>query len=802
MIKTGVLKNMIKQSTKKEYKNSYEYAESGNSVIIKETRTPRYWYNYLWNENRYCAQISQTGHGRSYYLSEKADMCMMNQNDARYVYLRDDESKECWNIGEGPLNTEIENYECLHSIGYSRLQSSYKGIHGSWRIFVPQKGYHEVWTLKIRNTDNRERYLSVFSAVSFYLEGFRYPRYYEMYRCMETGYDKELNGIYCKSSHPFAPHARYNGFLASSEPVYAYDGDLAKFCGTTSTITQLDASACALFQRPDVVVKGLDCTNSSGALFILGGVLQHKITLQPGETKEIQLVFGISESVGEARDVAKQYSRSSVVEQELKKAQEYIYRKYSTLSVNVPDEKINYVMNNWLKKQVDFCIVGKKGVRDNLQIAVALLNYRQEKAKEEILECLKHQFKDGHAVLTWYPYDDTRYSDQPFWIIWAVCQLVKETGDFKILDYVIPWQDGGEADVLTHVKAAVNRLLGDKGRNGLVKIYFADWNDALNITTDPDAESVMLSHQFCLALKELKELMERAGDIAYAESLSREYELLKDSINRYAWDGEWYMRALSSVENIGSKSSKGSNIYLNAQTWAVLADVADEEKLPLVLKSVDGMEHDFGFPLNLPPYQEYSPNVGRMSGMLPGLFENGGVYCHATGFKILMDCKCGRGNKAVDTLKKIMPDSEKNPSMQSGAEPYVFTNCYSTHPGYYGKSYQSWTTGTSAWCMMGLYEGIIGVKRDYNGLKIDPCFPSDWEYGEMNRHFRGADYHIVVNNPEHLEKGIPEIYVDGISCENSIVPDFQDGRMHEIQVTLKRRINNIIGMRPGEYKTE
>ena len=110
---------------------------------------------------------------------------------------------------------------------------------------------------------------------------------------------------------------------------------------------------------------------------------------------------------------------------------------------------------------------------------------------------------------------------------------------------------------------------------------------------------------------------------------------------------------VSDVENIGSKNSEGSKIYLNAQTWAVLGDVADAEKLPKILKAVDSMEHDFGFPLNLPPYQKYSPNVGRMSGMLPGLFENGGVYCHATGFKILMDCKVGRGSKAFETLKKL-----------------------------------------------------------------------------------------------------------------------------------------------------
>ena len=197
------------------------------------------------------------------------------------------------------------------------------------------------------------------------------------------------------------------------------------------------------------------------------------------------------------------------------------------------------------------------------------------------------------------------------------------------------------------------------------------------------------------------------------------------------------------------------------------------------------MEQDFGFPLNLPPYPAYDPHVGRMSGMLPGLFENGGVYCHATGFKILMDCCAGRATKAVQTLKKIMPDSEKNPSARSGAEPYVFTNCYSTHPGYYGKSYQSWTTGTSVWCLMGLYEGILGIKRDYEGLRIHPCFPAQWEEAEVTRHFRGADYHIVIRNPEHLENGTAQIRADGVLCDSDLLPDYRDGQMHEIEIILK-----------------
>ena len=117
----------------------YEFTEDGNSCVICDPAPPRHWYNYLWNEDRYCAQVSQTGHGRSYYLSEKAEMCMINRDDARYVYVRDDESKDAWNIGQGPLNAEVKDYACTHSIGYSQITSERDEVKGSWRIFVPEK---------------------------------------------------------------------------------------------------------------------------------------------------------------------------------------------------------------------------------------------------------------------------------------------------------------------------------------------------------------------------------------------------------------------------------------------------------------------------------------------------------------------------------------------------------------------------------------------------------------------------------------------------------------------------------------
>lgn len=757
----------------------YEFTEDGASCAVLTPEPPRHWYNYLWNELGYCAQVSQTGHGRSYYLNEKADMCMLNRDAARYIYLRDERSKECWNIGEGPLCETVEAFRCTHAIGHTCLQSEKSGIFASWRIFVPEGETAECWTLHLENRREAPAMLGLFPAVSFSLDGFSHPRYYEMYRSIETSFDAAMNGIYCCSAHPFAPHKRYNGYLASSEPVFAYDGDLTAFFGSLSTRTETDASSSALYQRPKLLLRGENCTNSDGALFIPGAVLQHTLTLLPGESREIQLVFGVAESPEEARKTAARFTDAEICEAEFRRAEAHYLEKYASLAVCTPDEKLNHIMNLWIKKQVDFCIVGKKGIRDNLQIAVALLNYRPEKAKAEILECLRHQFRDGHAVLTWYPYDDTRYSDQPFWIIWAVCELLKETGDRELLKEEIAWQDGGSASVLAHVKAAAECLLADRGRNGLVRIRFADWNDALNIPPEEEAESVMLSEQFCLALRELEELMLWTGDAGYASFCRKAYEEIAAAVNEAAWDGAWYARALAPTENIGSKDSRGSRIYLNAQTWAVLADIVPYDRLPAVVRAVDGMEQDFGFPLNDPPYNGYDPMVGRMSGMLPGLFENGGVYCHASAFKLLMDCRLGRGSEALRTMKKIMPDSPYNPSSRSGAEPYVFTNCFSVHPKYYGRSYQSWTTGTSAWSLRCLYEGILGVKRSFDGLRIEPAFPDEWETAELTRTFRGASYRISIRRT-----GVRQLLVDGCRAEGTLVPDFRDGKLHEVEVTI------------------
>ena len=77
------------------------------------------------------------------------------------------------------------------------------------------------------------------------------------------------------------------------------------------------------------------------------------------------------------------------------------------------------------------------------------------------------------------------------------------------------------------------------------------------------------------------------------------------------------------------------------------------------------------------------------------------------------------------------------------------------------------------------------MKRSYEGLRIEPCFPSEWEKAEVTRRFRNADYHICIENPKHLENGKAQIVIDGKLLVGNVLPNLQDGRMHEVHVTLE-----------------
>lgn len=744
------------------------FSQDLTTYQIAEPNENRFWYNQLFNDDGYTAAVTNAGHGTSRYIDETATHAILNEREERFLYLRDEDSKKCWSVGQFPLMEPVERLHCEHSLGYTCIETDNEGICASWTIFVPTRGYHEVWLLRLTNTTRQTRTVSAFPLLSFDLGGFQQPAYYVPFNCTETVYDAQLGGIFAWNKNPHNPHARYSGFLASSETPVAYDGCLERFLGIMGSTA-----------RPQRLLRGENCTGSLTTVLGLGAVLQNTVSLEPGQSRVICYAAGLATSLDDARQAAHNSFRDP--QSLLQEAQAAMRRKYDTLHAKTPDKRVNAILNYWTQKQVDFCSLGKKAVRDNAQIAMAQLNFLPERAEQTIAECMCHQYSDGRAVLGFGPtLDPNHYSDPHMWLILACCELIKETGKTEFLQRVLPFQDTGEATVYEHLKRAMAYMEGDLGAHGIPRIRYADWNDALNID-DPEAESVFMAMAMAWACRELAALSSRLGDGVYASELLQRREKLVQTVNREAWDGQWYLRAFSKFGPVGSKDSPtGGNIYINPQVWSILADVVPEERLPAVLQTIDKMDGKYGIQLCEPAYAHYDSHVGRMSGMLPGLFENGGVYNHCNAFKLMADCKLGRAEQALKTLHKMIPDNPDNPVAVTGAEPYLFVNCWCMHPSFFTRIWFGWFTGTSAWALRGFYEGICGLKRDYDGLRIAPCLPKEWKNVELTRTFRGCRYHILIEQTGQER----QLLFDGKPLSGNLLPVVADGSIHEVTVLL------------------
>lgn len=737
------------------------------TYTIEEREKGKDWGNFLFNECSYILYVSHLGDTNSKFLNREAVQVTVNAPQSSFIYIRDEKTKKYWDVAGYPTMVPVKRYRCVHGQKFTEISSAYEGIDCRITYAVAPSDTYEIRQVTLKNKTARPRDLSVFATTAFDLNGYAQPVYYSAVTTSATEYLAEANAVYNGLLNPYKPHKRCNGFIASELPVFAYDGNYEKFIGTLGNIT-----------KPKILQSGGDCTGSTATVRARGGILQNKIVLAPKEEKTFHYIIGLCDGKQELISACKEiFEQAPLI---IKKSRSSL--SGYTLRTGCPEKRIEGVMNFWAEKQVRFCSLGKKAVRDNAQLGMAMLNYDVKSAKAVIDECVAHQYSDGHAVLTWYPYlEPNIYSDPSMWLILAVCEYVKETGDTKYLHKQIAYLDGGKDSVYEHLKKAVAwyDLPENYGEHGLPRIHHADWNDALNIP-DEKAESVFMGMGICWAYGELAALARFIGDIPFAEVLELWKTALAKTVNETSYNGEYYVRAFSKYGVVGDRSDEnGGKIYVNPQSWAILADIVPAERLASVLGAIDGMETKEGIPLCSPPYAAYDERVGRMSGMLPGVYENGGIYNHAGCFKIMADCKLHRAEQAVGTFLKILPDGESNPSRLTTTEPYVFTNCYLKHPSVDMQVGFSWQTGTSAWGLKCYYEGILGLRRTYEGLKIEPVLPDSWKSVSAERVYRGNRLVIRYRNEQ---SGTVRLIVDGEPVEGNTVPAFSDSGTHIVEV--------------------
>ncbi|WP_018463494.1 GH36-type glycosyl hydrolase domain-containing protein [Segatella paludivivens] len=800
-----------------ENKKYGHFDDAHREYVITDPKTPWPWINYLGNED-FFSLISNTAGGYSFYKDAKFRRLTRYRynnvpmdNDGRYFYIKDGDTT--WNPGWKPCRTPLDSYECRHGMNYTRISGQKNGVEASILFFVPLHKWCEIQKMTLRNQSNETKHLKVFSFQEWCLwnaatdmENFQ--------RNFSTGeVEIENSTIYHKTE--YRERRNHYAFYHVNQEIQGYDTDRETFMGLYS-----DKSA------PDAVTEG-HARNSfaHGWSPIASHYLE--IELKPGESRDLVFILGYVENPQEQKFESKkvinkekahaliaEFDTAEKVDKAFKELNEYWDNLLSVFTVKSGNDKLDRMVNIWNQYQcmVTFCMsrsasffesgIGRgMGFRDSNQDLVGFVHQIPQRARQRIIDIASTQFADGGCYHQYQPLSKRGnndigggFNDDPCWLIFGTVAYIKETGDFSILDEMVPFDNkpGTEVKLFDHLKISMDHVINNLGPHGLPLIGRADWNDCLNLNCfswDPNesfqttenqgkgskAESLMIAGLFVVTGKDYVELCRRLGKPHEADRMETAVKAMENAVKVHGWDGEWFLRAYDFYgEKIGSNENDEGKIFIESQGWCTMAGIGLKEGLcDKALDSVkERMECEHGIVLNNPAYTTYHVEMGEISSYPEGYKENAGIFCHNNPWVIIGETVDGRGDDAWNHYKKILPSyvEEKYQTLHK-VEPYV--NCQmvagkdSARPGE-GKN--SWLTGTASWMWYTISEFILGIKPSYDGLLIDPCLPSTAKTYEVNRKFRGGEYHITVNNPEGNQKGIKSMMVDGKTINDNIIP--------------------------------
>ena len=376
--------------------------------------------------------------------------------------------------------------------------------------------------------------------------------------------------------------------------------------------------------------------------------------------------------------------------------------------------------------------------------------------------------------------------------------------------------------LLDHLKRSFYHVVNNKGPHGLPLIGRADWNDCLNLncfsrvpgesfqntasniakevnpeTGEPlneqTAESVMIAGMFTYIGPEYVELCRRMGNTEEADKAQAEIDKMKKAMMDSAWDGDWFLRAYDAEgKKMGSKECEEGQIFIEPQGFAIMSDI-DAEASRKTLKAVDErLNTQYGLVLNNPAFTKYYIQYGEISTYPGGYKENAGIFTHNNAWIICAAAYAGEGDQAFKYYSEIAPAFTEDTSDIHKTEPYVYGQMIGGKDAgadigkqgdNFGQGKNSWLTGTAAWNMVAISQYILGIAADFDGLKIDPSIPHEWDGMKATRQFRGATYNITVKNPNHVCKGVKAMTVDGKAVEGNVIP-VCDGGEHTVEVVL------------------
>ncbi len=791
---------------KNRFQNAYgHFSDDGREYIITTPMTPRPWGNVISNGD-YGMMVSQTGSGYSWRGNAgqnritRSFQDLIKDNWGKYFYIRDLQSKNFWSAAYKPVMHAYESFSVTHGLGYSRFQQQVEGIASELTVFVAASDPVEVFQLTLVNHTDRHRELDVTSYAEWLL-GFAPDEHREFHKLfIETTADlpgSRLTARKCLWGFPDDKGRHnntswpYTAFMAVSESLKSFDCDKESFIGLYNND-----------DKPRAMTEEL-LAGRSGRFTDAIAALQVQVNLDPGESKTVVFTLGAAEDgredVGELID---RYTSPGKSEEALQQVKEFWSRFVDREHVETPDDALNVMTNYWLKYQSISCrlwglsafyqVSAGYGFRDQLQDSQVFLASEPEYARRQLLKHAAQQFVEGDVLHWWFSIRGggprTNCSDDLLWLPFILDSYLKETNDLGILDEKVPYLNGPPETLYDHCKRAIERSFSRFSPRGIPLMGDHDWNDGLSaVGTLLKGESFWVAEFLYMILGSFIPLAGQRGEHVFAGKCETVRQNLKEALNRYGWDGEWYLQATTDDGLLlGSKDNDEGRIYLMPNNWAVISGAADPDRAREAMAAVTKyLLKDYGTLLNYPAFTKPRPDIGYVTRYAPGLRENGGVYTHAATWSVWAYTLVGEPELAYEAYRRICPPNRCDDIDTYKAEPYVTPgNVDGPISEYYGRGGWTWYTGSSQWLHRMATHWILGIRPQVNGLLIDPSIPAEWPEFRVTRWFRNAQYDIHVTNPEHVNKGICSMAVDGKTIMGNLVPVFSDGKTHRVEVVM------------------
>lgn len=784
--------------------NKYgHFSDDGREFIVTRYDTPLPWSNYLSNGD-YCAIVSSTGGGFSFYKSHHANMILRREQrnlitdrPGRYVYVRDNDTKEIFAVNILPVQSSYDKFEAVHGLGYTKVESSSHNIDGEITYFVPNKVNAEIASVSLKNTANKMRSLSVYFYEELQLGNFEFNEHERAIASMFQSVSIE-DGKIC-GKYSLWSTSREAGDNFGSDKEWPYKVIVAADIKAASMETSQERFIGVHRDVHNPIALENDAlSNEDNPGMPAVAAMKWDIALDSGAEFNVNVCTHICEADKEA-------DLSFLTGRGVKKLFEETVSFWDAFTgkilIKTPDEELNRAFNYWNKYQVYmnfnfgrapsyYHLEQGMGMRDSFQDAFGMIPLDPKAAREQILRVASFIFSDGSPcdVTSRIEYKANKgiKVDVPLWMALATCNYINETADYQILDEVIPYLDGGEGSLYQHILLGLKRIACEKGAHSLPLFGGGDWNDSLNrMGAKGIGESVWLAQFIYYCINEIKPILIYKNDEAELAELTKIAEEFKEAHEKYAWDEDWYIIGYNDLsEAVGTKKDSVGNTYLNTQTWAVISQIGDRQRLEKAMDAVDKyLETPYGLSLVMPAYDGLDENIGVSSAFARGMKENGAVFSHATAFNLVAKAMLGRGNDLYRVYKKVLPACKKQDIHMT--EPYIYSQfSHGPNSPQYGRGAYHWMTGTAAWMLRAVLDYMLGIKCKADALYIEPCINSQWQGYEAVRPFRDNVYEIKVYNPSKKQTGVEYIIVDGVRQESNRIEYKPDGKRHIVEVYM------------------